>query len=204
MTEAPRTRRAEYAAATRAAIIEAARSLFARNGYFATKIEDIAAEARVAPATVYAVTGGKQGLIRTLVDLWSQAPIVAQTLSRQETLTDPDEILRDTAATVRAMRETYGDIMRLMLTTAPHHAEVAESLRVATGRYRDAVEAVAVRLRDVGGLRAGTTVAEATDILWFYFGYSGYFTLLDDNGWTYEQAERWLVAQATAALRADA
>ncbi|WP_405093808.1 TetR/AcrR family transcriptional regulator [Micromonospora sp. NBC_01392] len=201
MTEAPRSRRAEYAAATRTAIIEAARALFARNGYFATKIEDIAVAARVAPATVYAVTGGKQGLIRTLVDLWSQAPIVAQTLSRQETLTDPDEILRDTAATVRAMRETYGDIMRLMLSTAPHHTEVAESLRVATGRYRDAIEAVAVRLRDVGGLRAGMDVAEATDILWFYFGYSGYFTLLDDNGWTYERSERWLVDQATAALR---
>ncbi|MCZ7438793.1 helix-turn-helix domain containing protein [Micromonospora sp. WMMC241] len=201
MTEPPRNRRAEYAAATRAAIIDAARSLFARNGYFATKIEDIAAEARVAPATVYAVTGGKQGLIRTLVDLWSQAPIVAQTLSRQETLTDPDEILRDTAATVRAMRETYGDIMRLTLTTAPHHPEVAAALRVATKRYRDAVEAVAGRLRDVGGLRDGMDVAEATDILWFYFGYSGYFTLLDDNGWTYQRSEEWLVAQAAAALR---
>lgn len=201
MTEPPRSRRAEYAAATRTAIIEAARLLFARHGYFATKIEDIAVEARVAPATVYAVTGGKQGLIRTLVDLWSQAPIVAQTLSRQETLTDPDEILRDAAAVTRSMRETYGDIMRLMLSTAPHNPEVADSLRVATKRYRDAIEAVAVRLSDIGGLRAGMTRAEATDILWFYFGYSGYFTLLDDNGWTYEQSERWLVAQATAALR---
>ncbi|MET8121124.1 helix-turn-helix domain-containing protein [Micromonospora sp. NPDC005189] len=201
MTGPPKGRRAEYAAATHAAIIEAARLLFARNGYFATKIEDIAVEARVAPATVYAVTGGKQGLIRTLADLWSQAPIVAQTLSRHETLTDPDEILRDTASAVRAMRETYGDIMRLMLTTAPHHTEVAEDLRVATKRYRDAIEAVAVRLRDVGGLREGTTVAEATDILWFYFGYSSFFTLLDENGWTYEQAERWLVTHATAALR---
>ncbi len=201
MTELPRSRRAEYAATTRAAIIEAARLLFARNGYFATKVEDVAAQARVAPATVYAVTGGKQGLIRTLVDLWSQAPIVAQTLSRMETLTDPDEILRHTAAVVRTMRETYGDIIRLTLTTAPHNAEVAENLRVATKRYRDAIETVAVRLRDTGGLRAGTTIAEAADILWFYFGYSGYFTLVDDNGWTYEQAERWLVAQATAALR---
>ncbi|RAO29971.1 hypothetical protein PSN13_05170 [Micromonospora saelicesensis] len=201
MTGPPKSRRAEYAAATRTAIIEAARVLFARKGYFATKIEDIAVEARVAPATVYAVTGGKQGLIRTLVDLWSQAPIVAQTLSRQEALADPDEILRETAAVTRSMRETYGDIMRLMLTTAPHHEEVAESLRLATKRYRDALETVAARLRDVGGLREGTTLAEATDILWFYFGYSGYFTLLDDNGWTFEQSERWLVTQAAAALR---
>jgi hypothetical protein len=28
----------------------------------------------------------------------------------------------------------------------------------------------------------------------------GYFTLHDDNGWTYEQSEHWLTTQATAAL----
>lgn len=193
-------RRAEYAEATRTAIIEAARRLFAEHGYFATKVEEIATEARVAPATVYAVTGGKRGLIRTLADLWSQAPIVAQPLSAQESLTDPDEILRHTAAAVRAMREAYGDIMRLMLTTAAHDAEVAADLRVATRRYRDAIEAVAVRLRDVGGLREGMAVTEAADILWFYFGYAGYSTLLDDNGWTFERSEHWLVGQAGAAL----
>jgi AcrR family transcriptional regulator len=202
MIEPTKGRRAEYAAATRAAIIDAARLLFARHGFFATTINDIAAQARVAPATVYAVTGGKRGLIRTLVDLWSQAPAVAQTLAQIEAATDPDEILRHTAAVVRSMREEYGDIVRLVLSTAPHSPEVAEDLAVATKRYRDAIQAVATRLHEVGGLHGGLTVAEASDILWFYFGYSGYFTLHDDNGWTYQQAERWLTAQAAAALRA--
>jgi AcrR family transcriptional regulator len=55
--------------------VDAARLLFAQQGYFATTIEQIAQQARVAPATVYPVTGGKQGLIRTLVAMWSQAPI---------------------------------------------------------------------------------------------------------------------------------
>jgi hypothetical protein len=61
------TRREEYAAATRQAIFDAAHLLFAKRGYFATKVEDIAAKARVAPATVYAVAGGKQGLLQTLI-----------------------------------------------------------------------------------------------------------------------------------------
>jgi hypothetical protein len=26
-------------------------------------------------------------------------------------------------------------------------------------------------------------------MLWFYFGYSSYFTLRDDNGWAYEKAD---------------
>ena len=51
------TRREEYAEATRQAILEAARRLFRERGYFATKVDEIAAMARVAPATVYAVDG---------------------------------------------------------------------------------------------------------------------------------------------------
>src|SRR5216683_2194712 len=49
--------------ATRQAIVGAARQLFSERGYFATKVDDVAALARVAPATVYAVSGGKQGLL---------------------------------------------------------------------------------------------------------------------------------------------
>ncbi|MGK8525032.1 TetR/AcrR family transcriptional regulator [Nocardia asteroides] len=200
MTEPAKSRRAEYAEATRAAIIDAARELFARQGYFATTVDEIAKQARVAPATVYAVGGGKQGLLRTLVDLWSEAPVVAETLERQETLTDPGEIVRHAAATVRSMRENYGDIMRVVLATAPHNAEAGDALRIATKRYRDAIAALALRLNDVGGLPPDTTVEQATDILWFYFGYSGYFTLVDDNDWTFDRAERWLAEQALAAL----
>jgi len=38
------------------------------------------------------------------------------------------------------------------------------------------------------------------DILWFYFGYASYFTLHDENGWSYERAERWLADQACREL----
>lgn len=201
MSAAPKSRRAEYAEATRAAIIDAARELFAGRGYFATTVEEIAKLARVAPATVYAVGGGKQGLLRTLSDLWSQAPVVAETLERQQHLTDPEEIVRHAAATVRFMREQYGDIMQVVLTTAPHHPEAGAALHEATERYRAAVAALATRLAEVSGLPSGTTAEEATDILWFYFGYSGFFTLVNDNGWSFDRAERWLVDQALAALR---
>jgi hypothetical protein len=43
-------------------------------------------------------------------------------------------------------------------------------------------------------------VEQAVGVLWFYFGYSGLFTLRDENGWSYERAERWLGAQANWAL----
>ena len=48
MTDVARklTRREEYAQATWQAIVDAARTLFAQRGYFAAKVDDIAAEAR--------------------------------------------------------------------------------------------------------------------------------------------------------------
>lgn len=45
-------------------------------------------------------------------------------------------------------------------------------------------------------------VREATDILWFYLGYAGFFTLVDDNGWSYSKAEKWLLAAVSQALLA--
>ena len=201
MTETPkRTRRQDYAQATRQAIIDAARKLFAERGYFAAKVDDIAAEARVAPATVYAVTGGKQNLLDILITAWTTNPVVEQTLSHIDTSTDPVAIIREVASASRTMREAYVDVIRVMLTTAPHDEAVARHERAATAIYRAALAPIAERLVQLGDLRPGMHAADVADLLWFYFGYSSYFTLHDDNGWSYERAERWLADQAIAAL----
>ena len=52
MTE-PTTRRAEYAAATRRALIEAATELFTDRGFAATSIEDVVQKARVTRGALY-------------------------------------------------------------------------------------------------------------------------------------------------------
>lgn len=194
------SRREEYAEATRRAIVAAARRLFSERGYFATKVDDIAALARVAPATVYAVSGGKQGLLRTLMETAITDPIVEATIERIAQLDDPLAILRLIASIVRDMREESGDVMRVLLNTAPHDKTICESLAIATTRYRNAFVPIARRLMDLGVLRDGLELDEAVDVLWFYFGYSGLFTLHDENGWSYERAERWLCREASRAL----
>src|SRR5579871_5598438 len=79
MDTAPdRPRREEYADQTRAAVIAAARQLFAENGFFQTKVEQIAKLSRVSPATVYAQCGGKQGLLRLLMDTWTQSQMIVE------------------------------------------------------------------------------------------------------------------------------
>jgi AcrR family transcriptional regulator len=193
-------RRADYAALTRQAIIDTARTLFAAKGFFATTVEDIANGARVAPATVYAVGGGKHGLLRTLLDQWQNAPIIQATYEHIGTLSDGEAILRASAAGTRQIREQWGDVMRMVLTTAPHDSRVADSLETVTRKYRHGVALTAQRLADIGALKPALSVSAATDVLWFYFGYSSYFTLTDENGWTLAKAEKWLLAQASSAL----
>jgi AcrR family transcriptional regulator len=201
MAEAERvTRRDEYAAATRQAILQAARKLFAERGYFATKVDDIAAKARVAPATVYAVTGGKYGLLTELIRTWTTDPIVETATARMVDMTDPVAIIRELAAGSRRMREQYADIMRVILATAPHDEAVGKALADATVVYRTAFEPIAERLAKLGALRRGVDVAAAIDLFWFYFGYTSYFTLHDDNDWSYERAEHWLADQACREL----
>lgn len=194
------SRRAEYAEATRLAIVSAARELFAQRGFTATKVDDIAALARVSPATVYAVAGGKQGLLHTLVNAWTEAPEVEDAYNEISACEDAGSVIATVASLTRRMRGDWGDVMRMVLATAPLDETAADSLQVATGRYRAGLSAAATRLAVLDALKPGIGVEEATDVLWFYFGYAGFFTLTDDNGWSPERSEGWLREMAGFAL----
>ncbi|MCB5905916.1 TetR/AcrR family transcriptional regulator [Streptomyces pinistramenti] len=193
-------RRAEYAELTRQAIIDAARRLFAERGFFGSKIDEIAELAHVAPGTVYAVGGGKQGLLRVMVEEWANSPLLKESRERLHTLQDCDEILALVASASRKVREDHGAVMRVLLSAAPHDETAAQGLRDSTERYRSSMAAIAARLEELDGLADGVDARSATDILWFYFGYNGYFTLTEDNGWTLAEAEQWLLIQCKQAL----
>lgn len=75
---------------------------------------------------------------------------------------------------------------------APPDKGAAQSLRVGTARYRTGLRAAAVKLADLDALKRDMTIDEATDMLWFFFGYASFFTLTEDNGWSPERAEVWL------------
>jgi AcrR family transcriptional regulator len=193
-------RRQEYAEETRQAVLNAARRLFAEKGFFTTRVEDIAAEARVSPGTVYAVWGGKQRLMQKLIDVWATAPSIRATDEDILRLEDPVAILRLVSARARGMREDYGDIMRTIVATASNEPAVAAFTREANVVYRSALTRIAQRLADLGALREGVDVTKATDMLWLYFGYAGLFVMHDDNGWSWDEAEEWLADQAMHAI----
>jgi CRP-like cAMP-binding protein len=137
--------------------------------------------------------------LRLLVEEWASSPVRQESIDRLIELDDPDEILRLLAAATRQVRQTHGDIMRILLATAPHEQIAAEGLQTSTARYQATLTLVAERLHDLGRLRDGMTAHRASNVLWFYFGYGGFFTLID-IGWTFDEAEEWLREQSATAL----
>lgn len=189
---APRTRRAEYAEATRQAILAAARDLFVRKGYFGTRVEEIARQARVAPATVYAVGGGKNGLLRTLITSGTEAEDIPGILARIEAITDPRELIAFIVHATREKFEHWSDLMRQVVAAAPQEPNVREIQQIAHTSMRGGLSLTARQLEGMGALREGVDVHRATDLLWIHLCNAAYFVRTDDLGWTLDESEAWL------------
>ena len=61
--------RADQAEQTRRRILESARQLFVERGYAGTTVAAVAADAGVAPETIYLTLGGKRGLLEGVMDI---------------------------------------------------------------------------------------------------------------------------------------
>ena len=187
-----RGRRAEYAAATRTAILDAARQLFVERGYFETRVEDIARAARVAAPTVYAAGGGKSGLLRTLIDAGTTGAGVDEIYAHIAAQTDPEVLLRFIVDATRAMFEQWSPLIRQVTDAAPQDPAVRESLAVAHASLREGLFRTADRLAELDALAPGLDAGEATDLLWYFLGNQSYFTLTGDLGWPPARAADWL------------
>jgi AcrR family transcriptional regulator len=201
MDRAPdRPRREEYADQTRAAVIAAARQLFAENGFFQTKVEQIAKLSRVSPATVYAQCGGKQGLLRLLMDSWTQSSPVAESL--QESLAGDDAALVMQALATGYLQTTkhWGDVIRVVIDVAPHDDESGAVLATAQRRHNHNLTAICRHLEDIGALRDGVDARLASRIITYYYGIDGLLRIRDVFGWSLERSNQWLLAHASAAV----
>ncbi|MEV6345838.1 helix-turn-helix domain-containing protein [Actinoplanes sp. NPDC051851] len=190
----PVNRRSEYARMTREAILDAARSLFIEQGYYATKVEQIAEAARVAPATVYAVGGGKSGLLRTLIETSVHSTENGRLLAEIETATDPGHLIALVVAASRARFGQWSTLMRQVVAAAPQEPAVREAMEIAHDGLRNGLRVTADRLAALGALRDGLDAAEASDILWLYLCNAAYFVRGDDLGWSLDRSEAWLTA----------
>ncbi|NMO54052.1 helix-turn-helix transcriptional regulator [Actinoplanes sp. TBRC 11911] len=193
-------RRADAAAATRSAILAAARELFLTAGYADTTVPQIARAARVAVPTVYTSTGGKADILAALLMPVVGDPAVGETRTALAAATDPVEVIRLTGEGVRLTHERHWDIVTRLFPQAQSEAAAAEVYQRILDTYQEALGRTAERLDQLGALKPGITVPEALDILWLYLGEGAWLALCRDRGWSLERARDWLTAAAAAAL----
>jgi AcrR family transcriptional regulator len=185
---------------TRRSILDIAMRLFLERGYGKVTVGDIAAEASLALPTVYASTGGKAAILRTLIDEAMRDPIVGETLSAVRHSKSGDEILAIAAHGTRLDNERYHDIVEVMKYAAAVDENATDILQQSDAGYREALGQIARRLHALKTLPSKMSQPRATDTLWFYFGHEAWHLLVAGRDWTWDDAEEWLLAQATTAL----
>src|SRR3954470_6211226 len=190
-------RRRQQAAATRSEILAAAQSLFERQGYAATSMGAIAAEAGVALKTVYVGLETKRGV---LLGLWhlllrgdeEPAPVGERPWFREVVdESDPERKLRLLAHHACAVKLRAGALMRIIRDAAPTDSEIAALWDRIQTDFR-ATQRVVVESVPKRALRKGLDVEKATDLLWTLNHPSQWWLLVGERGWTPQAFEEWL------------
>jgi AcrR family transcriptional regulator len=203
--ESPR-RRAQ-AAETRRQILEAAQRLFEQQGYVATTMAAIAAEAGVALKTVYVAFETKSGVLRALWHLLvrgdeNTAPVGERAWYR-EVLDEPDprRQLQLNARNSRAVKERAAAVLLgVIRSAAPVDVDIAALWARIQAEFYENQRVIVESLVKKKALRAGLDVTSATDILWTLNHPDVWLLLVDERGWTPEQYERWFADTSSAQL----
>jgi AcrR family transcriptional regulator len=193
-------RREDAAAATRAAILRHARELFLERGYAGATVPEIAHAAQVAPQTVYASIGGKAALFAELLQPAINDPAAAEAMTAAWQSDDPHRVMALCARGARSGQERYWDLVYRLMRQPPDDALAQQAVANIADKCLAALAGIAGRLRDLGALKPGTGLAQATDTLWFYFGQNAWVSLVGERGWTFDQAEAWLREAASRDL----
>ena len=186
------TLRAERAEVTRRRIAAAARLLFARDGYAATTLRAIAAEAGVAIQTVYAVYGSKAGIARTLRDLAVDQPEAGAAFTDALGQGSPGESVDLFARSIRLRWELAGDIVAVLDDAARADAGLRPEVELALAARRQGVTVFARTLFERHGLPVDPV--RTTAILLALTLPEVHAELVDAQGWTEDAYESWLAA----------
>jgi AcrR family transcriptional regulator len=201
---APRGRRAMQAEQTRREILDAARRLFAANGYAITGLKDIAADAGVSIQTIYDSVGSKAELVRALNDLIDVEANVREIAATIPTATDPVAVARVPAMVTRRIVERCGDILRTCLDGARSDPDLASVLDEGGRRHLAGARSVAERLVALNAIAADRSVDDVTLTIATVADYRVALLLLDDHGRTIDAVEDWIAdIIARSVLRPD-
>jgi len=181
------SRRRAQAEQTRTLVLETAHRLFLANGYVATTIAAIAAEAGVSVETIYKAYGNKPSLVRAIHERALAGEGAVPTSQRSDEMRarerDPRRVIRNWGHFATQVMPRVAPILLLVRSaaaTAPELSALWEELEHQ--RLRRMAENARYFV-DGGHLRQGRTLEEARDVLWAYTSPELYERLVLRQGW---------------------
>ena len=182
----------------RAAVIEAARTLFLERGYAATTIETISDLSDVPPATVYRLFSSKLGILKELFNVSiagdDEAVPLADRPHVQALISDPDprKQLSGFVGISRGIMCRTEPVYRILVSAAGSDPGAATLLAEQTRHRQQGQGQIARLLARTGALRPGLRERDAADIIHVLMSPEVYRLLVRDRGWDPERYERWL------------
>lgn len=191
------TLRAHQTQETRRRILDAATRLFVAQGYAATTVTAVAAEAGVVPETIYGTVGGKNALLHEVIRASFAGLPISAPLEQHERWAE----IADLESPRARLRAFVAFTCEVLGRTSPIHAVIrgAADGEPAAARLRDELlqgrTSFIVGRVDAylaGALRPGLTVREAGERYATLFSPELYTLVTVGLGWSPEQHRRWL------------
>jgi AcrR family transcriptional regulator len=182
----------------RAAVVDAARTLFLERGYGATTIEALSALADVPPATVYRLFSSKSGILKALLDVSIVGDDEAVPLARrphvQALLGDPDPTVQLAGfVTIAAdVNSRVAPIYRTLVSAAGSDPDAAALLDELTQQRQEGQRLITRSLVRAGALRDDVRERDAADVVHALMSPEVYRLLVVDRRWKLDRYERWL------------
>lgn len=188
----------------RAAVIDAARTLFLARGYGATTIDAISEAADVPEPTVYRLFSSKLGILKSLLDVsiagdTAEVPLAGRPAVRKIFEdTSPSRQVAGFAGIVTEVNARVGPLYRILLSASGADQEAATLLDDLTQQRHTGQIALVRSLATE--LRPGLTARIAADIVHALASPEVYHLLVVDRAWTPARYTRWLSDTLTAQL----
>jgi len=182
----------------RAAVVEAARTLFLDRGYGATTIEAISALSDVPSATVYRLFSSKRGILKALLDISiagdDEAVPIADRAPVRALLDDPDptKMIGGVVGFAARLNARTSAIYRILVSAAASDSDAATLLDELTQQRQQGQARIARSLARGRVLQPQLRERDAADIIHALLSPEVYRLLVVDRRWPRERYETWL------------
>jgi AcrR family transcriptional regulator len=184
----PASWRQQQALGTRNRIAEAARQLFAQQGYGATSIEAIAAEAGVATRTVYSAFGAKREILSHICEMWLERARAVETAQAVLHEDDPRALIRLATGWLTQLYDAGFDVVLIFEAATDESPETRELLRAKLAGRDQVMDAMIAALGD----ELTVPLPEAQAIFRALAAPGLYRELVQQLGWTPDRLADWM------------